>query len=174
MEIQILKSKIHGATITECDIDYEGSCGISNDILEKSNILPYQQIEIYNINNGERFTTYAIPDERSFTISVNGAAAKLCDVGDNVIIVAYGTVTWEYHLQLIESGYFPTVVTFLDTVDPVNQMAYGERWYDNGSQVGKLPPRQTWPYPGEVTIESLTCVKETVDVHASKGVRCKT
>ena len=93
MEIQILKSKIHGATITECDIDYEGSCGISNDILEKANILPYQQIEIYNINNGERFTTYAIPDERSFTISVNGAAAKLCDVGDNVIIVAYGTVT---------------------------------------------------------------------------------
>jgi len=51
MEIQILKSKIHGATITECDIDYEGSCGISNDILEKANILPYQQIEIYNINN---------------------------------------------------------------------------------------------------------------------------
>jgi aspartate 1-decarboxylase len=175
MEIQILKSKIHDATVTECDIDYEGSCGISNDILEKANILPYQQIEIYNINNGNRFTTYAIPDERSFTISVNGAAAKLCDVGDKVIIVAYGTVTWEYHLQLTESGYFPTVVTFLDPeLTAVNRIAQGKRWYDNGSQVGKLPPRQTWPYPGEVTIESLTHVKETDDIHPSKGVRCKT
>ena len=165
MEIKILKSKIHGAIVTECDINYEGSCGISEDILEKANILPYQQIEIYNITNGNRFTTYAIPDPRSFTISVNGAAARMCDVSDEIIIVAYGTVTWVRHLELTELGYKPTVVTFLDTDDPVNQMAQGKRWYDNGSMVGKLPPRQTWPYKGEVTIESLTCVTETEDVH---------
>ena len=172
MEIKILKSKIHGAIVTESNTEYEGSCAISENILERANILPYQQIEIYNITNGKRFTTYAIPDERLFTISVNGAAAKLCDVDDEIIIVAYGNVSWDYHMHLTQVEYKPSVVKFIGGTIPVNQMAQGKKWYDDGNIVGKLPPRQTWPYKGEVTIESLTCVTETEDVHPRKCERC--
>jgi aspartate 1-decarboxylase len=191
MEIQILKSKIHGAIVTECNTEYEGSCSISENILENANILPYQQIEIYNITNGNRFTTYAIPDKRPFYISVNGAAAKLCNVEDEVIIIAYGTVTWEYHLQLTEVGYSPIVVRFVKGVLPVNQMlvngSVDEKFKDSLLGAGKLPLRPTFPYKENVTeeqalyfIESLKChtnVTEMVDAHGVAGwtppTKCK-
>lgn len=86
----MLKAKLHRVTVTRVELDYEGSCAIDADLLEASGIREYEQIDIYNIANGERFTTYAIRAERgSRVISVNGAAAHKASVGDKIIIAAY-------------------------------------------------------------------------------------
>ncbi|AKS40958.1 aspartate 1-decarboxylase [Wenzhouxiangella marina] len=90
MQIQLLKAKIHRATVTQVELDYEGSCAIDEDLLEAAGIREYEQIHIYNITSGERFVTYAIRAERGTgVISVNGAAAHKASVGDLVIIAAY-------------------------------------------------------------------------------------
>ncbi len=89
----LLKSKIHRATVTHCELHYEGSCGIDEDLLEASNIRPNEQVHIWNVNNGERFITYAIKSPRgSGVISLNGSAARRASVGDLVIIAAFGLV----------------------------------------------------------------------------------
>ena len=86
----MLKSKIHRVTVTHSELGYEGSCGIDEDLLEAADIREYQQIDIYNVTNGERFTTYAIRgEEGSKIISVNGAAARKAAPGDILIIAAY-------------------------------------------------------------------------------------
>ncbi len=86
----MLKTKIHRATVTQVELDYEGSCAIDDDLLDASGIREYEQIQIYNITSGERFTTYAIRAARgSKTISINGAAAHRADVGDKIIIAAF-------------------------------------------------------------------------------------
>jgi len=86
----MLKTKLHRATVTMVELDYEGSCAIDDHLLDASGIREYEQIQIYNINNGQRFTTYAIRAARgSRTISINGAAAHLASVGDKIIICAY-------------------------------------------------------------------------------------
>jgi aspartate 1-decarboxylase len=90
MQLTLLKGKIHRATVTQCDLNYEGSISVDAALLERSGILPHEQVDVLNINNGERFTTYAIPAPAgSGTIGVNGAAARLAQKGDLVIIVAY-------------------------------------------------------------------------------------
>jgi len=90
MLVNMLKAKIHRATVTRVELDYEGSCAIDESLLEAAGILEYEQIHIYNINNGERFVTYAIRAERdSGVISVNGAAAHKASPGDLIIIAAY-------------------------------------------------------------------------------------
>ena len=89
----MLKSKLHRVTVTEADLHYEGSCGIDAELLALAGILENEHIEIYNINNGERFTTYAIAAPAgSGTISLNGAAARKAMVGDLVIIASYAGV----------------------------------------------------------------------------------
>jgi aspartate 1-decarboxylase len=86
----LLKSKLHRVRVTEADLHYEGSCGIDRDLLDLAGIREFEHIEIYNINNGERFTTYAIAAPRGRgTISLNGAAARKAMVGDLVIIASY-------------------------------------------------------------------------------------
>ena len=86
----MLKSKLHRVTVTQAELHYEGSCAIDENLLDAADISEYQQIEIWNVNNGNRFTTYAIRAERgSGTISVNGAAARKAQVGDILIIAAY-------------------------------------------------------------------------------------
>jgi aspartate 1-decarboxylase len=86
----MLQAKLHRVRVTEADLHYEGSCGIDRALLEASGILPDQYIEIYNITNGERFTTYVIEAPRgSGAISLNGAAARKAMVGDLLIICAY-------------------------------------------------------------------------------------
>ena len=91
MQLTLLKAKIHRATITHAELHYEGSCAIDGRLLDISGIREYERIEIYNINNGQRFATYAIrAEEGSGTISVNGAAAHRAQPGDLVIICAYG------------------------------------------------------------------------------------
>lgn len=93
MQLNVLKAKIHRATVTHAELHYEGSCAIDENLLEASGIFEYEQIHIYNVNNGERFVTYAIRAEAgSGVISVNGAAAHKASPGDLLIICAYGTI----------------------------------------------------------------------------------
>lgn len=87
----MMKSKIHRAKITESNLEYQGSITIDAELMERANILEYEQVDVYNITNGERFTTYAIKGERgSGVICLNGAAAHKGKKGDKVIIVSYG------------------------------------------------------------------------------------
>jgi len=106
MQRMMLKSKLHRAHVTHAELHYEGSCAIDDNLLDAADIKEYQQIEIYNVTNGERFTTYAIRGQRgSGVISVNGAAAHKANPGDILIIVTYATYTemelQQYHPQLI-------------------------------------------------------------------------
>ena len=90
MQRLMLKSKLHRVTVTHSELHYEGSCAIDENLLEAADIREYQQIDIYNVSNGERFTTYAIKAQRgSGIISVNGAAAHKANPGDLVIIATY-------------------------------------------------------------------------------------
>ena len=89
----MLKAKLHRATVTRSELGYEGSCAIDGTILDLSGIKEYEQIQIYNINNGARFTTYAIRAEAGSGIfSVNGAAARLACPGDLIIVCAYASL----------------------------------------------------------------------------------
>ena len=92
MQRTMLKSKLHRVRVTQSELHYEGSCAIDDTLLEAADIREYQQIDIYNVTNGERFTTYAIRAERdSGTISVNGAAAHKANPGDLLIIATYAS-----------------------------------------------------------------------------------
>lgn len=99
MQITVLKSKIHKVTVTECHLNYDGSCAIDRDLLSMSGIHEHEQIHIYNLNNGERFVTYAIRAEKddtmepSMMISLRGAAARRGVVGDELIICSYGQIS---------------------------------------------------------------------------------
>ena len=96
MQSTMLKAKLHQARVTHAVMDYEGSCAIDGQLLDMAGILEFEQIQIYNISNGERFTTYAIRGEdRSGIISVNGAAAHKAKVGDQIIICAYSAYSQE-------------------------------------------------------------------------------
>ena len=90
MRLTLLKSKLHRATVTNVELEYEGSCAIDTHLMDAADIHEYERIEIYNVTNGERFTTYAIRGEAgSGMISVNGAAAHKARVDDIVIICTY-------------------------------------------------------------------------------------
>jgi aspartate 1-decarboxylase len=90
MQRIMLKSKLHRVSVTHSELEYEGSCAIDVSLLEASNIKEYEQISIYNISNGQRFTTYAIQAEKdSGIISINGAAAHKADPGDKLIIATF-------------------------------------------------------------------------------------
>ena len=96
MFLTMLKAKIHRAVVTETDLNYEGSISIACDIMEQAGIYPHEQVDVYNINTGARFTTYAIDAARgSRIIGLNGAAARLAEIGDRIIICAYGQVPAE-------------------------------------------------------------------------------
>jgi aspartate 1-decarboxylase len=93
MHINILKAKLHRARVTHSELDYEGSCAIDSKILDFSGIREYEQIHIYNVNNGQRFTTYAIRAEaNSGVFSINGAAARLACPGDLIIVCAFASL----------------------------------------------------------------------------------
>ncbi|RJG42070.1 aspartate 1-decarboxylase [Motilimonas pumila] len=93
MQKVMLTGKLHQARVTHAELNYEGSCAIDQDFLDAAGILEYERIDIYNIENGARFSTYAISGERgSHIISVNGAAARQAAVGDRVIICAYASM----------------------------------------------------------------------------------
>jgi len=96
MQIEILKSKIHRATITEANLNYIGSIAIDEDLIDAANLIENEKVHVYNISNGERLETYVIKGERgSGTISLNGAAARKAAAGDLVIIVSYASIDFE-------------------------------------------------------------------------------
>ena len=93
MQRIMLKSKLHRATVTESCLHYEGSIAISRDLMEAADLVPYEKVDIYNVSNGERFSTYVIEGERnSGVISLNGAAARKGAEGDLIIIASYVSV----------------------------------------------------------------------------------
>lgn len=97
----VLKSKIHHAIVTQADLNYVGSCTIDEDLLEASNMTVNEQVHVLNINNGERFVTYIIPGKRgSGIICLNGACARLAQVGDKIIIITYALVNDEELLSV--------------------------------------------------------------------------
>lgn len=96
MNIEILKSKIHKARITEANLNYIGSIGIDEDLMDAANFIENEKVGVYNITNGERFDTYVIKAKRgSRTISLNGAAARKVAVDDYIIIVSYASMDFE-------------------------------------------------------------------------------
>jgi len=113
----MLQAKLHRVRVTEADLHYEGSCGIDRALLDASGILPHQYIELYNISNGERFSTYVIEaPPGSGTISLNGAAARKAMVGDLLIICAYS----QYPEEELAS-YQPVIVLVDDHNQPVKR-----------------------------------------------------
>jgi aspartate 1-decarboxylase len=91
MQRHMMKSKIHRATITSADLHYEGSLTVDEDLLDAADLVVYEEIQVVNVNNGQRFTTYVIPGPRgSGVIQLNGAAARLGMPGDLVILISYG------------------------------------------------------------------------------------
>jgi len=109
MQLTVLKCKLHRACVTHAERDYEGSCAIDSDLMARAGIREYEQIQIYTVNNGERFTTYAIRAEAgSRVISVNGAAAHKASPGDRVIICAYAG------LDESELAQFKPTLVYLD------------------------------------------------------------
>ncbi len=120
MQVTLLKSKLHHARVTQCELEYEGSCAIDVRLLEAAGIREFEQIQIYNLANGERFTTYAIRAEAgSGTISLNGAAAHKASPGDRVIICTYA----QFNEQ--EAQAFKPTLVYLDEHNHIKGMGDG-------------------------------------------------
>lgn len=116
MQLTLLKTKLHRACVTHAELEYEGSCAIDSNLLEAAGIHEYEQIQIYNVANGERFTTYAIRAEAgSQIISVNGAAAHKASPGDRIIICAYTSLD-----EKEVANFKPTLVYLDENNDIIN------------------------------------------------------
>lgn len=119
MELTFLKSKLHRARVTCAEVDYDGSCAIDAALLEAAEIAEYEQIDVYNLDNGERLTTYAISAERgSGVISMNGAAAHKARPGDRLIICCYCRLSAEE-----ARGHRPKLL-YLDENNAIARTAY--------------------------------------------------
>ena len=110
----MLKSKIHRACVTEVNIDYEGSITIDKKLMEEADILPYEQVQVLNINNGARFTTYAMEAE-SGEVCLNGAAARLVAKGDTIIILSY------CHVEDEEAHNFAPKLVYVDAENAITK-----------------------------------------------------
>jgi aspartate 1-decarboxylase len=121
MLVRMLKAKIHRATVTEANLEYEGSVTIDSKLLELAGILPYEAVDVYSVTSGSRLTTYTIPAPRgSGTVCINGAAAHLIKKGERVILCAY------IHMEAEEAAaYHPTVVLVDEANSPRNVFHYG-------------------------------------------------
>jgi aspartate 1-decarboxylase len=118
MQLTLLKAKLHHARVTHSELEYEGSCAIDEGLLDAAGIHEYEQIHIYNLDNGERFVTYVIRAARgSGIISVNGAAARKASPGHRIIICSYAVLD-----RNEVSGFHPTLVY----LDPANRIV-GQR-----------------------------------------------
>jgi len=108
MQIQVLKSKIHRATITQADLNYIGSITIDEDLMDAAGMIEHEKVQVLNINNGERIETYIIKGKRgSGSITLNGAAARRAAVGDLVIIASYAILDFEEAKHWVPSIIFP-------------------------------------------------------------------
>lgn len=128
MTITMFKAKLHQLRVTEADLYYEGSITIDEELLETAGILPYEKVQVVNVNNGARLETYTIPDEAgSRTVCLNGPAARLAAPGDQVIVIAYADMTPE------EAGeHRPRVVIVDEENDPkeVTDLEAGTRTHE--------------------------------------------
>ncbi len=104
----MLKSKIHRARVTGLDLDYEGSIAIDRGLMAEADILPYEQVQVLNLNNGARFTTYAIEGGESGEVCLNGASARLASKGDIIIILSY------CHIEDSEAENFMPKLVYVD------------------------------------------------------------
>jgi aspartate 1-decarboxylase len=108
-QIQLLKSKVHRATITEANVDYIGSLTMDEDLMDAANMIEHEKIQVVNVNNGERIETYLIKGKRgSGVICLNGPAARKGVVGDIVIIISYAVMDFEVAKTFIPTVIFPT------------------------------------------------------------------
>jgi aspartate 1-decarboxylase len=120
MKIEMLYSKIHRATVTDADLNYVGSITIDEELMQEANLLVGQKVDIVNINNGERFSTYVIKGKRgSKEICLNGAAARKVHKGDKIIIIAYANMTLEE-----AKNFKPAVVIVDDENNVVEKTTY--------------------------------------------------
>ena len=120
MTIEMLYSKIHRATVTDANLNYVGSITIDEELMEEANLLVGQKVDIVNINNGERFSTYVIKGERGKRdICLNGAAARKVHPGDKIIIIAYASMTPEE-----AKGFKPAVLIVDDNNDIIEKTTY--------------------------------------------------
>ncbi|MEO9885198.1 MAG: aspartate 1-decarboxylase [Balneola sp.] len=114
MQITMFKSKLHQMVVTEANLMYEGSITIDQDLLEAADLLPYEKVQVVNITNGSRLETYTIPGERGSRICcMNGAAARLTEIGDRIIVISYAEMTREE-----SKNHKPTVVIVDENNDP--------------------------------------------------------
>lgn len=117
MQVSLLKCKIHRATVTEAQLDYEGSCAIDETLMEAANLREFEQIQLWNVTNGERLTTYAIRGERgSGMISVNGAAAHKARPGDILIIAAFASMD-----EAVADQFTPSLV-YVDSANRIKRV----------------------------------------------------
>jgi len=122
MNIDMLKAKIHRATVTQAELDYVGSITVDRELLEKSGILEYEKVQVVDVNNGSRLETYAIAGAPgSGIICLNGAAARYVSAGDKVIIMAYASMTPQ------EAEEFKPTVVFVDDENKVSRVTSYEK-----------------------------------------------
>ena len=122
MTITMLKAKIHRATVTQAELDYVGSITVDMDLLEQAGILEYEKVQIVDVNNGSRFETYTIAGERgSGVMCLNGAAARMVQTGDKIILMAYAQVTPE------EASELRPIVLFVDEKNKVTKVTNYEK-----------------------------------------------
>ncbi len=121
MRLTMLKSKLHRVTVSHAELDYEGSCAIDHDFMQQANILPFEQLHIYNVSNGERFTTYAIVAQAgSKTIGINGAAAHKAQAGDTLIICTYA------EFEAAQASIFQPDLIYFDAQNNITHTSQGQ------------------------------------------------
>lgn len=127
MKLTMFKSKLHQMKVTEANLHYEGSITIDQDLLDEAGILPYEKVQVLNITNGSRLETYTIPGERKSRVCcLNGAAARLTQVGDRIIVISYAEMTPEEAKE-----HKPKVVIVDENNDPktvVDETEYATRY----------------------------------------------
>ena len=122
MKLTMFKSKLHQMMVTEANLNYEGSITIDQDLLDAAHLLPYEKVQVLNITNGSRLETYTIPGERGSRICcMNGAAARLTQVGDRVIIISYAEMTPEE-----TKSYRPRTVVVDENNNPKSILDYSQ------------------------------------------------
>ncbi len=122
MKLTMFKSKLHQMVVTEANLHYEGSITIDQDLLDAAHLLPYEKVQVLNITNGSRLETYTIPGERGSRVCcMNGAAARLTQVGDRVIIISYAEMTPEE-----AKSYRPRTVVVDENNDPKSILDYSQ------------------------------------------------
>jgi len=136
MKLTIFKSKLHQLKVTEANLHYEGSITIDKELLEESGILPYEKVQVVNITNGSRLETYTIPGEKGSRICcLNGAAARLTEVGDRIIVISYAEMTpgeaqkHKPRIVIVDENNDPK--TIIDKTDPTNTFSLKTGLIDN-------------------------------------------